>query len=72
MAQYHPLYKACSFPEINRRINYHEYIEIINYAQKLGFCNGASQDYENIKSEEDLFVPDFNDEKVFRYKKTDH
>ncbi|MCE5330085.1 radical SAM protein [bacterium] len=72
MAQYHPLYKACNFPEMNRRINYHEYIEIINYAQKLGFCNGASQDYENIKSEEDLFVPDFNDEKVFRYKKTDH
>ena len=71
MAQYHPLYKAHSFPELNRRINHNEYIEIINYAEKLGFSNGAFQDYENTEAGEDLFIPDFNSEDVFRYKKED-
>ncbi|MDD5659863.1 MAG: radical SAM protein, partial [Actinomycetota bacterium] len=69
MAQYHPLYKSNRFPEMNRRINYHEYAEIIRYAQKLGFDNGAFQDYDDMKAEKDLFIPDFRDDKVFGYKK---
>ncbi|MCL5071717.1 MAG: radical SAM protein [Actinobacteria bacterium] len=72
MAQYHPLYKAHGFSGLNRRINHNEYIKIINYAEKLGFCNGAFQDYEETETAEDLFIPDFHNEKVFRYKKKDH
>jgi len=72
MAQYHPLYKAHSFSGLNRRINYNEYIEIINYAEKLGFSEGAFQDYEDAETVEDLFIPDFNKEDVFGYKKENH
>ncbi|MCL4378191.1 MAG: radical SAM protein [Actinobacteria bacterium] len=69
MAQYHPLYKAKGFPEINRRINYTEYNEIVKYAQKLGFRNGFIQDFENLNMKEDLFIPDFDKKEVFKYKK---
>ncbi|MCL5070982.1 MAG: radical SAM protein [Actinobacteria bacterium] len=66
MAQYHPEYKASNFPELSRRINEDEYREVVNYAEKLGFENGWIQDFISL-SKEDLFIPDFNREKVFKY-----
>ena len=66
MAQYHPEYKALNFPKLSRRINEDEYWDIVNYAQKLGFENGWTQDFISL-SKEDLFMPDFNKKKVFKY-----
>jgi putative pyruvate formate lyase activating enzyme len=66
MAQYHPEYKALNFPKLSRRINEEEYWDVVNYAEKLGFENGWTQDFISL-SEEDLFMPDFNKKKVFRY-----
>jgi putative pyruvate formate lyase activating enzyme len=36
MAQYHPAYGACDFPELNRRIRPEEYREVIRLAMDLG------------------------------------
>jgi len=71
MAQYNPLYKAKFYPEINRKISYKEYNEIIKYAEKLGFSNGAIQEFEGLNQQnmEDLFIPDFKSENIFKYKK---
>jgi putative pyruvate formate lyase activating enzyme len=69
MAQYKPLYKALNYPEINRSINRDEYNKIVSYAEKLGFCNGAIQEYEDPEQEKDLFIPDFKDKDVFKFKK---
>lgn len=69
MSQYQPLYKAFSYPEINRPINHDEYSKIVSYAQKLGFFNGAIQGYEEHEEKNDLFVPDFNKKDVFKFKK---
>jgi len=66
MAQYHPEHKALNFPELSRRINEDEYWDVVNYAQKLGFENGWTQDFVSL-SKEDLFIPDFNKKKVFKY-----
>ena len=66
MAQYHPEYKALNFPELSRRINEDEYREVVNYAEKLGFENGWTQDFISL-SKEDLFMPDFKKKKVFKY-----
>jgi len=66
MAQYHPQYKARNFPELTRRINEDEYWDVVNYAEKLGFENGWTQDFISL-SEDDLFMPDFNKKKVFKY-----
>jgi len=69
MAQYHPEYKANSFPELTRRITSKEYYEVVNYAEKLGFTNGWIQDYISLSEEEDLFIPDFKKKEVFKYNK---
>jgi putative pyruvate formate lyase activating enzyme len=69
MAQYHPEYKACSYPELSRRITSKEYYGVVNYAEKLGFTNGWTQDYISLSEEEDLFIPDFKKKEVFKYKK---
>jgi len=66
MAQYNPEYKACNFSELSRRINEDEYWNVVNYAEKLGFKNGWTQDFISL-SEEDLFIPDFSEKKVFKY-----
>mgnify|MGYP005863373205 CR=1 FL=1 len=65
MSQYYPEYKACNYPELNRRINSKEYFKIVSYAEKLGLVNGWTQ--EHILTEEDLFMPDFKKKKVFKY-----
>lgn len=69
MAQYYPTYKARNYPELNRRIKAKEYLEIVNYAEKLGFSFGWTQDYIPLNSEGDLFIPDFKNQKVFKYYK---
>lgn len=66
MAQYYPVYKAKNYPELNRRLKAQEYLEVVNYAEKLGFSYGWTQDYIGLNSE-DLFIPDFRKRKVFKY-----
>ena len=67
MAQYHPAYRACDFPELSRRITAGEYAAVIKYARKLGFTYGWTQDHGGLDMENDQFIPDFNDRHVFRY-----
>jgi putative pyruvate formate lyase activating enzyme len=66
MAQYSPEYKAKLYPELSRGIYRKEYLEVTNYAEKLGLVNGWTQDYLSL-SEEDLFKPDFNRKNVFKF-----
>ena len=67
MAQYHPEYEAPGIPAIARRISQEEYSEVTDYAEELGFYNGWTQEYMSLSEKEDLFIPDFKNEKVFRY-----
>jgi len=69
MAQYHPTYKACNYPKINRRITAEEYLKITNYSKELGFNSGWTQDYISSSIEEDLFIPNFKDKKIFKFYK---
>jgi hypothetical protein len=62
MAQYQPTYKAKNYPELSRRITSSEYLEIVEYAEELGFNSGWTQDYISLNTEDDLFVPGFNSE----------
>ncbi len=39
MAQYHPTNRAAGFPELNRRLKRNEYLDVLTYAEKLGFTN---------------------------------
>ena len=66
MAQYHPEYDACRFPELSRRITLKEYRDVTGYASKLGLIKGWVQDHFALEGE-DLFRPDFRRKKVFRY-----
>jgi len=66
MAQYQPEYNALNFRQLSRRINEDEYLEVVSYSEKLGFENGWTQDFVSL-SKEDLFMPDFNKKKVFKY-----
>ncbi len=67
MAQYHPEYNARSIPIISRRISEEEYYKVTDYAEELGFYNGWTQEYSSLSEDEDLFIPDFKNEKVFKY-----
>ncbi|MEA2016086.1 MAG: radical SAM protein [Actinomycetota bacterium] len=67
MAQYHPAYKASRYPELNRTITAKEYLDVVKYAEKKGFNYGWTQDYLSLNDNEDLFMPDFKDKKVFKY-----
>ncbi|OFW49946.1 MAG: hypothetical protein A2163_06555 [Actinobacteria bacterium RBG_13_35_12] len=69
MAQYHPAYRAFEYQKLSRMIKAKEYLEIVNYAEKLGFSSGWTQDYISLNSQKDLFIPDFKDKKVFKYYK---
>ena len=69
MAQYHPAYRAPGYPELNRTITAKEYLDVVRYAEKKGFGYGWTQDYISINDNEDLFMPDFKDKKVFKYYK---
>src|SRR4030043_387120 len=67
MAQYHPAYKACEYPDLSKTITAKEYLDIVRYAEKKGFTSGGTQDHISLNKEEDLFIPDFKDKKVFKY-----
>jgi putative pyruvate formate lyase activating enzyme len=67
MAQYHPAYRACEYRDLNRTITAKEYLDIVKYAEKKGFTSGWTQDHMSPGKEEDLFIPDFKDKKVFKY-----
>jgi putative pyruvate formate lyase activating enzyme len=69
MAQYHPAYRAFEYQKLSRMITAKEYLEVVNYAEKLGFSSGWTQDYISLNSQKDLFIPDFKDKKVFKYYK---
>jgi len=65
MAQYHPVYKARNYPELHRKITAGEYLEIVKYAEKIGFNFGWTQDHISLNSNKDLFMP----KDVFKYNK---
>lgn len=67
MAQYHPVYKADRYPELSRRVNSREYLEIVSYARKLGLDFGWTQDHRGLEPSEDEFIPDFDKDNVFKY-----
>lgn len=71
MAQYHPEYKARGISAISKRISEEEYYKVTYYAEELGFYNGWTQEYSSLSEKEDLFRPDFKNEKVFRYYEDD-
>jgi putative pyruvate formate lyase activating enzyme len=39
MSQYRPMYKAMEYPEINRRLTYAEYNDVVQYAKDQGLTN---------------------------------
>jgi len=45
LSQYHPEYKAYIYPEINRRITFEEYNEVVELTYKLGLKNVIYQGY---------------------------
>lgn len=45
MAQYRPMYKAVDYHEINRRLTYGEYHDVVNHAKGLGLTNLDVQGY---------------------------
>ncbi len=57
MAQYFPTYKAKDIPKLNRKITKKEYLEILEYAEDLGFNNGYIQ---TIEKSEEKYVPSFD------------
>ncbi len=69
MAQYHPVYRADRYPELSRRISAGEYLEVVEYAKKLGLDRGWIQDHSSLEPGKDEFIPDFTKENVFKYNK---
>ena len=69
MAQYHPTYNAFEYTKLNRRATAKEYLEVVRYAEKKGFCFGWTQDHISLSSKEDPFIPDFKDKNIFKYYK---
>ncbi len=57
MAQYFPTYKACEYPEINRKITDEELNSVWDFASYLGFENGFIQE---LGEHEEEYVPDFD------------
>ncbi|HWR62555.1 MAG TPA: radical SAM protein [Clostridia bacterium] len=57
MCQYIPMYKACKYEEINRRLEDWEYELILDYFFKIGLENGFAQEHG---SAADDYVPDFD------------
>lgn len=57
MNQYFPTYRASEFPEINRHTTTLEYQKVVNYALKLGFVHGYTQERTSAKEE---YVPNFD------------
>jgi putative pyruvate formate lyase activating enzyme len=57
MCQYIPEGEADKHPDINRRLKRKEYARVIEYASKLGFTNGFTQEFT---SADESFIPEFS------------
>lgn len=57
MCQYTPMFRACEFEEINRRLDDWEYEYIVDFFFKLGLENGFVQDYSSAVTD---YVPNFD------------
>jgi len=68
MAQYHPCYKAIGHPVLGRRVNRREYLKALDDFENAGMLKAYTQDYRKLEHE-DLFFPDFNDDRVFNHRK---
>lgn len=62
MSQYLPLYKAETYPMINRKIRQEEYGRLTDFLIEKGFKNVFIQELNSAP----LFVPDFHQKKPFR------
>ena len=63
MSQYNPEFKAKDFNDINRKLYFKEYNDLINYALDLGFENILSQEMESSET----YLPDFTREIPFQF-----
>lgn len=61
MSQYSPQYKACFYPELNRKLTPTEYDEIIDYVLQLGLENAFIQELES----QEHYLPDFTRKNPF-------
>lgn len=61
MSQYSPQFKACDYPEINRKLTEAEYDAITDFALDLGLENAFVQEL----SSQEHYLPDFRQEKPF-------
>ena len=61
MSQYTPFYKACDYPEINRRVTTYEYNKVVDEALRLGLDRGFIQEKSSAKEE---YTPPFDLEGV--------
>ena len=57
MAQYTPMGKLDTVPELQRRITAREYEKVVSYALELGFDNIYTQDYSSATEE---YIPSFD------------
>lgn len=63
MSQYNPEFIAKDFNDINRKLYFKEYNDLINYALDLGFENILSQEMESSET----YLPDFTREIPFQF-----
>ncbi|MGE5328509.1 MAG: radical SAM protein [Deltaproteobacteria bacterium] len=57
MCQYTPMYKACDYPELKRRLYKREYEEIVDYFFEIGLENGFVQELSSAKK---AYTPKFD------------
>ena len=62
MSQYSPQYRACDYPEIDRRLTEAEYDDITDYALDLGLENAFIQELES----QNHYLPDFDQARPFK------
>ena len=61
MSQYYPAFHASQYPEINRKITWKEYKEVVDLVEKLGIENGWIQGMDAPEN----YQPDFSEEEPF-------
>ncbi len=61
MSQYHPMFRAYKYKELNRRITPQEYAEVVRLVEKLGMENGWLQGMESAG----YYLPDFAADEPF-------
>lgn len=61
MSQYHPMYRADKYSELNRRISAGEYYTVVRLVERLGMENGWLQGMESPKH----YLPDFSTDGPF-------